>query len=165
MGLNHFLPRCPGFLRINVVNYCPRFLTIWLVGFLRLNPKDCSPLGQMILQYMEDHQLSMTELADQTEITRPGLRAMCLKRGNPTKSNIRKLARVMNVPLVEIYRLVCENKIRNAYKPDAIDFILQGFDTIVKVFLELAEKLPEQEKPSDYELLDKALKAIKSIQE
>lgn len=51
------------------------------------------------------------------------------------------------------------------YKPDAIDFILQGFDTIVKVFLELAEKLPEQEKPSDYKLLDKALKTIKSLQD
>lgn len=135
------------------------------MGFLRLKPKDCSPLGQLILQYMEEHQLSMTALADKAEITRPGLRAICLKRGNPTKSNIRKLSRVMNVPPVEIYRLVCENKIRNAYEPDAIDFILKGFETIVKVFLELAEELPEQEKPSDYELLDKALKAIKSVQE
>lgn len=135
------------------------------MAFLKIEPKDCSPLGELILKYMQENQLSMSDLADRTEISRTGLRSMCLKGGNPARTNIRKLARALNVPPIEIYRLVCENKIRNAYAPDAIDSILQGFNAIVKIFLELAELLPEPEKPSDYELLDKALKAVKSVQE
>lgn len=135
------------------------------MSFLELKPGDCSPLGHLILQYLQENQLSMTELADKAGITRPGLRAMCLKRSNPTKSSIQKLARVMDRPTTELYRLVALNKIINAYEPDAIDFILEVFETVFKALHKLAEKLPERERPSDFELLDKTLKTIKSLQD
>ena len=135
------------------------------MSFLELEPGDCSPIGHLILQFLQENQLSMTELADKAGITRPGLRAMCLKRSNPTKSSIQKLARVIGKPTTELYRLVALNKIINAYEPDAIDFILEVFETVFKALHKLAEKLPERERPSDFELLDKTLKTIKSLQD
>lgn len=132
---------------------------------LQIKPEDCSLLGQEILKYMEQHQLSMSEMARQTGITQPGLRAITLKGGNPTESNINKLARFMGKRPLELYQLVYEDKLRAMAEPGAIDVLMRIFDDILKAFWKLAGQLPEDKRPSDYELLDKALKTIKSFQE
>lgn len=132
---------------------------------LQIKPEDCSLLGQEILKYMEQHQLSMSEMARQTGITQPGLRAITLKGGNPTESNINKLARFMSKRPLELYQLVYEDKLRAMAEPGAIDVLMRIFDDILKAFWKLAGQLPEDKRPSDYELLDKALKTIKSFQE
>jgi len=132
---------------------------------LQIKPEDCSLLGQEILKYMEQHQLSMSEMARQTGITQPGLRAITLKGGNPTESNINKLARFMDKRPLELYQLVYEDKLRAMAEPDATDVLMRVFNDILKAFCKLAGQLPEDKRPSDYELLDKALKTIKSFQE
>jgi transcriptional regulator with XRE-family HTH domain len=132
---------------------------------LQIRPEDCSLLGQEILKYMEQHQLSMSEMARQAGITQPGLRAITLKGGNPTESNITKLARVMGKHPTELYQLVYEDKIRSMAEPDAIDRLMTLLMDMYEALRKWAGQLPEQEKPSDYKLLDKALKTIKSLQD
>ena len=107
----------------------------------------------------------MRKLASQAGITQPGLRVIILKGGNPTESNINKLARLMGKRPLELYQLVYEDKIRAMAEPDAIDVLIRVFDDLLKSFWKLAGQLPEDRRPSDYELLDKALKTIKSFQE
>jgi len=129
---------------------------------IKIKPEDCSLLGREILKYMEQHQLSMNKMAHQVGITQPGLRVITLKGGNPTESNITKLARVMGRHPTELYQLVYEDKIREMAEPDAIARLTA---LLMEMFGSLRRWIPEQERPSDYELLDKAFKAIKSLQE
>lgn len=129
---------------------------------IKIKPEDCSLLGREILKYMEQHQLSMNKMAHQVGITQPGLRVITLKGGNPTESNITKLARVMGRHPTELYQLVYEDKIREMAEPDAIARLTA---LLIEMFGSLRKWIPEQERPSDYELLDKAFKAIKSLQE
>jgi len=107
----------------------------------------------------------MRKFASQAGITHPGLRVIILKGGNPTKSNIIRLARVMGKHPTELYQLVCEDKLRAMAEPGAIDVLMRAFDDILKTFCKLAGQLPEDKRPSEYELLDKTLKTIKSFQE
>ena len=132
---------------------------------LQIKPEDCSLLGQEILSYMESTGLSMRKLASQAGITQPGLRVIILKGGNPTESNITKLARVMGRHPTELYQLVYEDKIRAMAEPDGIDRLMTLLMDMYEALRKWAVQLPEQEKPSDYKLLDKALKTIKSLQE
>jgi transcriptional regulator with XRE-family HTH domain len=132
---------------------------------LQIKPEDCSLLGQEILRYMERTGLSMRQLAKQAGITQPGLRVIILKGGNPTESNITKLASVMGKHPTELYQLVYEDKIRAMAEPDAIDRLMTLLMDMFEALRKWAGQLPEQEKPSDYKLLDKALKTIKSLQD
>lgn len=132
---------------------------------LQIQPEDCSLLGQEILSYMESTGLSMRKLASQAGITQPGLRVIILKGGNPTESNITKLARVMGRHPTELYQLVYEDKIRAMAEPDGIDRLMTLLMDMYEALRKWAGQLPDQEKPSDYKLLDKALKTIKSLQE
>lgn len=132
---------------------------------LQIQPEDCSLLGKEILSYMEKTGLSMRKLASQAGITHPGLRVIILKGGNPTESNIIKLARVMGKHPTELYQLVYEDKIRAMAEPDAIVRLMGLLMDMFEVLRKWAGQLPEQEKPSDYRLLDEALKTIKSLQD
>lgn len=132
---------------------------------LQIKPEDCSLLGKEILSYMEKTGLSMRKLASQAGITHPGLRVIILKGGNPTESNIIKLARVMGKHPTELYQLVYEDKIRAMAEPDAIVRLMGLLMDMFEVLRKWAGQLPEQEKPSDYKLLDEALKTIKSLQD
>jgi len=132
---------------------------------LQIQPEDCSLLGKEILSYMEKTGLSMRKLASQAGITHPGLRVIILKGGNPTESNIIKLARVMGRHPTELYQLVYEDKIRAMAEPDAIVRLMGLLMDMFEVLRKWAGQLPEQEKPSDYKLLDEALKTIKSLQD
>lgn len=132
------------------------------MAFLRLKPQDCSPLGQFILQYMEENKLTLTELAEKASLTRPGLRAMCLKRANPTQSSLVRLALAMNKSPVDLFKLVCLNKQINPYNPDVFDLFIKGIEIVFKEMQELTLGLPEQERPSDMELIDRAIDTVRS---
>lgn len=129
----------------------------------QLRPEDCSLLGQAIFKHLETHQISMRELARQTNVTQPGLRAACLKRGNPTKSTLQKLSPVLGIPLSDLHWMVRENRLRNEYEPDLIDFILLGIETIFKALIAMAEKLPEHSRPALDELVDLAFDNVENI--
>ncbi|MBA3920254.1 MAG: XRE family transcriptional regulator [Nostocaceae cyanobacterium] len=131
---------------------------------LQIKPEDCSLLGLEILKYMEDTGLSMRSMAKQVSITQPGLRVMILKGGTPTESSIIRLARAMSKHPTELFQLVYEEKIRAMAEPDAIDRLMTLLMDMFEALQKWAGQLPEQEKPSDYKLLDKALKTIKSLQ-
>lgn len=133
---------------------------------LQLKPEDCSPLGQLILQYMEDHELSMNKLAKQAGITQPGLRAACLKGTNPTEITLRKLSSVIDVHYVQIYLLAYEDRIQAGIpneKTDTITYIRQAFVDIFKALSDGVSSLPEEIRPSDSHLVDTTLKTIKSL--
>lgn len=106
-------------------------------GRLQLKPKDCSPLGRLILQHMEDHNISMNQLAKQVGITQPGLRAACLKGTNPTQNTLHKLSKVLSKHPLELYTLAYENRIEEL-QDEATDNYL---DTLLREFFETAREL------------------------
>ena len=130
------------------------------MGLLKIKQSDCSLLGQIILQYMEKQQISMTEVANKVGIGRLGVRNICLKQGNFVKANIHKLSRLLSMPPGKIYYLVCKNKIRNSCKSDRVNFVLRSFDTVIKVLFDLSEKSNRKPKLPDYQLIDEAFKSI-----
>ena len=130
------------------------------MGLLRIKQSDCSLLGNIILQYLEKHQISMTEFANKAGIGRLGVRNICLKQGNPVKANILKLSRLLSMPPGKIYYLVCKNKIRNSCKSDQVDFVLKNFNIVIKVLIDLSEQSNRRPKLSDYQLIDEAFKSI-----
>jgi hypothetical protein len=62
----------------------------------------------------------------------------------------------------ELYQLVCEDKLRAMAEPGAIDVLMRAFDDILKLFVNWQDNSLKQ-RPSEYELLDKTLKTIKSF--
>lgn len=131
---------------------------------LQIQPEDCSLLGKEILRFMEETGWSMRKIAREVGISQPGLRVIILKGGNPTESNIIKLARVMSKHPTELSQLVYEDRIREMAEPGATDRLVKLQMDMFEVLHRWARELPEQEKPSDYQLLDKTLKTIKSLQ-
>ncbi len=129
----------------------------------QLKKEDCSLLGQAIFQYLEKQKISMRELARRSDVTQPGLRAACLKRGNPTKSTLQKLSPVIGIPLSELNWMVRENRLRNEYEPDPIDFLLLCIENIFKSLKAMAEKMPEQSRPPLDKLVDLAFDNAENI--
>lgn len=133
------------------------------MAFLKIEPEDCSPLGRFVLAYIREAHISMNQLADRAGLTRPGLRGMCLPRGNPTESSLIKLAHAMGKPPTQLFRLAYQNKIENPYDSDAIDIFINGIDAIFKALREISKQLPEDERPSENELLETAVKTVKGL--
>ena len=130
---------------------------------LQIQLEDCSLLGKEIFKYLEYHRLSMSEVARRAGMTQPGLRAIVLKKGSPSKINIDKLARIMGKSPSELYQLVYEEKLKSMAFPQDPNFLLGVFNNLLKSFWKYAAHLPENQRPSDYELYDKAFKIIKSF--
>ncbi len=133
---------------------------------LKLKPEDCSPLGQLILQYIEEQGMSMNQLAKQAELTQPGVRAACLKGTNPTETTLRKLALVIGKHPVEIYLLAYGDRIQSGIPCEEIDtitFVRQAFIDIFNALSHGVSCLPEELRPSDSELVDTTLKKIKTL--
>ncbi|BDA76371.1 hypothetical protein DSM106972_092710 [Dulcicalothrix desertica PCC 7102] len=129
---------------------------------LTIKPQDLSPLGELIFKFIKENDISMREFADMANITRPGLRTMCLKTSNPTRSSIVRLAKAMDKSPLELYQLVCLNRELNPYKPDLIDKAIKGFDSVLRDMWELVQELPEKDRPSDLELVNQALDTLRS---
>lgn len=113
---------------------------------LRIKLEDCSPLGKLLLQYMEENNISMNELAKQAGISQPGLRAACLKRTNPTDTTLNKLSKVLGKHPLELYTLAYEGRIEEL-QDEASDNYL---DSIIREVFETARELglvPPKSKP------------------
>jgi transcriptional regulator with XRE-family HTH domain len=100
---------------------------------LKLQPQDCSPLGQLILKYMEEHQVSMNQLARNVGCSQPGLRVACLKGTNPTESTLRKLSKVLGVHPVELYFLAYGDRIKALDEEPKDTLFTQIFEAIDQI--------------------------------
>lgn len=114
---------------------------------LQVKPEDCSPLGRMILQYLEAESISMNRLADLSGVPQPRLRGACFKGTCPTPETLRKLAKVMGKHHLELYTLAYEGrfeKVPREGKPYTLD-------TLVRELFEAAREMelsPPQQPPS-----------------
>jgi transcriptional regulator with XRE-family HTH domain len=104
---------------------------------LQIKAEDCSPLGQSILQYLEEQGISMNRLAELSGVPQPRLRGACFKGTCPTPETLRKLARVMGKHHLELYTLAYEGRIENRPE-DANDISL---DLLMRELFETAREL------------------------
>jgi transcriptional regulator with XRE-family HTH domain len=77
---------------------------------LQIKHSDCSPLGKFILQYMEENQVSMNELARQADVSQPLLRGACFKQTCPRPETLKKLSRVLGKHHHELYAMAYESR-------------------------------------------------------
>jgi hypothetical protein len=114
---------------------------------LQIKAEDCSPLGRLILQHLEDQGISMNRLAELSGIPQPRLRGACFKGTCPTPETLRKLARVMGLHHLELYTLAYEGRVEQLPE-DANDTSL---DLLMRELFETARELnlsPPQVRPS-----------------
>lgn len=99
------------------------------MAILRIKTNDCSPLGREVLRYMKENNVSMNEMAKQTKISQPSLRAICLGESSPTEITLRKLASVMQMHPVQLYLLAYEN---HDDEPDAVDKLVHVLEKTIQ---------------------------------
>lgn len=104
---------------------------------LQIKSEDCSPLGRLILQYLEEQSISMNHLAELSGIPQPRLRGACFKGTCPTPETLRKLARGMGKHHLELYTLAYEGRIEKLPE-DAQDTSL---DLLMRELFETAREL------------------------
>jgi hypothetical protein len=104
---------------------------------LQIKSEDCSPLGRLILQYLEDRAISMNHLAELSGIPQPRLRGACFKGTCPTPETLRKLARGMGKHHLELYTLAYEGRIEKLPE-DAQD---SSLDLLMRELFETAREL------------------------
>ncbi|XHX79324.1 MAG: helix-turn-helix domain-containing protein [Stenomitos frigidus ULC029] len=104
---------------------------------LQIKAEDCSPLGQAILQYLEEQGISMNRLAELSGIPQPRLRGACFKGTCPTPETLRKLARVMGKHHLELYTLAYEGRI----EPLPEDAAAISLDLLMRELFETAREL------------------------
>ncbi len=103
---------------------------------LQIKPQDCSPLGLLILQYLEEQHISMNHLAEIAGIPQPRLRGACFKGTCPTPETLRKLARAMGKHHLELYTLAYEGRVEKLPEPEE-----DHLDTLIRKLLETAREL------------------------
>lgn len=104
---------------------------------LQIKAEDCSPLGQFILQYLEEQGISMNRLAELSGVPQPRLRGACFKGTCPTPETLRKLAKVIGKHHLELYTLAYEGRIEQL--PDDADD--GSLDVLIRELLETAREL------------------------
>ncbi|MEA5507032.1 helix-turn-helix transcriptional regulator [Halotia wernerae UHCC 0503] len=104
---------------------------------LQIKSEDCSPLGRLILQYLEDEGISMNRLAELSGIPQPRLRGACFKGTCPTPETLRKMARVMGKHHLELYTLAYEGRIEKLPE-DAND---NSLDMLMREIFETAREM------------------------
>lgn len=104
---------------------------------LQIKAEDCSPLGQLILQYLEEQGVSMNRLAELSGVPQPRLRGACFKGTCPTPETLRKLARVMGKHHLELYTLAYEGRIEHLPE-DAND---SSLELLMRELFETAREL------------------------
>jgi transcriptional regulator with XRE-family HTH domain len=133
------------------------------LSYMKLAYNDCSPLGQFILKYMREEDLTLKDLAAKAGLTRPGLRTMLEKHGSPTETSLIKLADAMNVSPHLLFKLKHQNEIENPITPDAINFFIQAVEKLVKAIREATKDLPEEKRLDNDEILLLAVKTARMI--
>jgi plasmid maintenance system antidote protein VapI len=104
---------------------------------LQIKSEDCSPLGRLILQHLEDEGISMNRLAELSGIPQPRLRGACFKGTCPTPETLRKLARAMGKHHLELYTLAYEGRIEKLPE-DAND---NSLDMLMREMFETAREM------------------------
>lgn len=104
---------------------------------LQIKSEDCSPLGQFILQYLEEQGISMNRLAELSSVPQPRLRGACFKGTCPTPETLRKLARAMGKHHLELYTLAYEGRIEKS--PE--DAQNSALDLLMRELLETAREM------------------------
>jgi Helix-turn-helix len=104
---------------------------------LQIKPEDCSPLGQFILHYLEEQNISMNRLADLSGVPQPRLRGACFKGTCPTPETLRKLAKVMGKHHLELYTLAYEGRIEK-FPDDTTD---NSLDMVMRELFETAREM------------------------
>jgi transcriptional regulator with XRE-family HTH domain len=104
---------------------------------LQIKPEDCSPLGQFILQYLEEQGVSMNRLAELSGVPQPRLRGACFKGTCPTPETLRKLATAMGKHHLELYTLAYEGRVENL--PGTADDA--SLDQLMRELFETAREL------------------------
>jgi transcriptional regulator with XRE-family HTH domain len=134
---------------------------------LKIDPDDCSAIGLLILEHINEYKLTFTEMAEKIGISRAALRIACLKQGNPGKRTIPKLALVLNCTVPELCRMICENKLRQMYEDndDSVNLTLEAIDSFVKIIYKRIETLPEKENLNEYDIYQHALKSVTKLPE
>lgn len=117
---------------------------------LQIKAEDCSPLGQFILQYLEEQGISMNRLADLSGVPQPRLRGACFKGTCPTPETLRKLARVMGKHHLELYTLAYEGRIENVSEDTdeiSLDLLMRElFETARELGLTAPQSRPSKAK-------------------
>ncbi len=125
---------------------------------LQIQPKDCSPLGLLILQYLEEHHISMNRLAEMADIPQPRLRGACFKGTCPTPETLRKLSKVIGMHHLELYTLAYEGRI--AKRPEDSDD--NYYSNLIREIFETAREmdlLAPQQRPSKAQI-ERALREL-----
>lgn len=104
---------------------------------LKITPEDCSPLGRMILKYLETEGISMNRLADLSDVPQPRLRGACFKGTCPTPETLRKLARVMGKHHLELYTLAYEGR----FEKSSLEGTPYSLETLVRELFEASREM------------------------
>jgi predicted XRE-type DNA-binding protein len=117
---------------------------------LLIKSEDCSPLGRLILQYIEESGLSMNRLAEMSGIPQPRLRGACFKGTCPTPETLRKMARVMGKHHLELYTLAYEGRIDKSpedVNDNSLDMLMRElFETAREIGLSAPRSRPSKAK-------------------
>lgn len=129
---------------------------------LQIKPKDCSPLGLLILQHMQEHQVSMNALAKRSGISQPGLRSACLKGTNPTDSTLKKLSTVLGKHHLELYVLAYGDRIEELQE-EANDSYLESLVRELFEILRQAGLVSAKSRPPKIAITNAFRKALEEI--
>ncbi|MBD2464352.1 helix-turn-helix transcriptional regulator [Oscillatoria sp. FACHB-1407] len=117
---------------------------------LQIKAEDCSPLGQFILQYLEQQGISMNRLAELSGVPQPRLRGACFKGTCPTPETLRKLAKVMGKHHLELYTLAYEGRVENLPEDadeTSLDLLMRElFETVRELGLTVPKVRPSKVK-------------------
>lgn len=117
---------------------------------LQIKAEDCSPLGQFILQYLEDQGISMNRLAELSGVPQPRLRGACFKGTCPTPETLRKLAKVMGKHHLELYTLAYQGRVDNLPEDAeeiSLDMLMRDlFETVRELGLAAPKTRPSKAK-------------------
>ena len=117
---------------------------------LQIQPKDCSPLGLLILSHLEKQHLSMNRLAEMADIPQPRLRGACFKGTCPTPETLRKLSRVIGLHHLELYTLAYEGRI--VKQPEEGDL-----DSLIRELFGVARTMERPKEKPSLEQIEQAL--------
>ncbi|GAC1501882.1 MAG: hypothetical protein NVS2B14_14480 [Chamaesiphon sp.] len=121
------------------------------------------PLGVLILDYLAEHKMTMTELADKAGMTRPSLRGMCLAINNPRDKNIQKLAQALGKRSSEIKALVWQNRVEFMQQKNPLDYATVALVDLIKIIRDKLEDAPDHVMEEAIEEVGEMLKDLKAM--
>jgi hypothetical protein len=124
---------------------------------MKLKRENCSRLGVAIIDYIEENQISMRELARQLDLTNNGIKSCCWHGVIPTGKTLEKFSKVLGTPSGELLRWAVEDKIKYGYRAGYADIVLQAVEEMIRVLRALVESYPEEQRPSDYQIVRQAV--------